>query len=234
MISLRKEKGSPSAALSAEDFELEAMNQSSALYGVALRMTRRAADAEDLVQDTLLKAMRARHQFQPGTNLRAWLMRILTNTFINKYKRGVLERNVFDPETLDPVSDGWTGSATLRGLRDAEGQVMLPLLQDEIRAAIDELPDDYRVAVLLVDIQELSYREAADAIGVPMGTVMSRLHRGRKFLKTRLVRQAQALGVVPENERDSFLPGSMNASSSENEEEKELASNVVAFQKVGE
>jgi RNA polymerase sigma-70 factor (ECF subfamily) len=234
MMNVRKEKGGPEAALSAKDFEVEAMNHSAALYGVALRMTRRSADAEDLVQDTLLKAMRARHQFQAGTNLRAWLMRILTNTFINKYKRGVLERNVFDPETLDPVSDGWTGSATLRGLRDAEGQMMLPLLQDEIRAAIDELPDDYRVAVLLVDIQELSYREAADAIGVPMGTVMSRLHRGRKFLKTRLVRQAQALGVVAETERESLLPGESSKPSCGANQEKKLADNVVAFQKVGE
>ncbi len=227
MISRLIEAKKKSADLSAAEFEVEAMNQSAALYGVALRMTRRAADAEDLVQDTLLKAMRARHQFQTGTNLKAWLMRILTNTFINKYKRGVLERNVFDPETLDPVSDGWTGNATLRGLRDSEGQVLLPLLQEEIRTAIDELPDDYRVAVLLVDIQELSYREAADAIGVPMGTVMSRLHRGRKFLKTRLVRQAQALGVINEPSDDEQQNKAIDTSS-----EKSLADNVVAFQKV--
>jgi RNA polymerase sigma-70 factor (ECF subfamily) len=228
-MNLLKENRVQAESMQAKEFELEAMNQSAVLYGVALRMTRKAADAEDLVQDTLLKAMRARHQFQAGTNLRAWLMRILTNTFINKYKRGVLERNVFDPETLDPVSDGWTGSATLRGLRDAEGQMMLPLLQEEIRAAIDELPDDYRVAVLLVDIQELSYREAADAIGVPMGTVMSRLHRGRKYLKTRLVRQAQALGVVPENQRDSQPPSAEKGM----QDGAKAITNVVAFQKVG-
>ncbi|MCH2107901.1 MAG: sigma-70 family RNA polymerase sigma factor [Polyangiaceae bacterium] len=183
-------------ALSPREFEVEALGQTDALYGVALRMTRRPADAEDLVQDTLLKAMRARHQFIVGTNLRAWLMRILTNTFINKYKRGNLERNVFDPESLDPVSEGWTGHATLRGLRDPESQAMQPLLEDEISSALDSLKDEYRLAVLLVDVRELSYKEAAASLGVPVGTVMSRLHRARALLKERLVEQARHLGLA--------------------------------------
>ncbi len=186
------------SSLPHREFESEAIGHASSLYAVALRMTRRQADAEDLVQDTLLKAMRARNQFQVGTNLRAWLLRILTNTFINKYKRGVLERSLMGAEDLDPVSEGWMGSATLRALKDPEAHALRPILEEEIRAALDELPEDFRLAVLLVDMQELSYKEAADALGCPIGTVMSRLHRGRRLLKTRLIDQARALGLAPE------------------------------------
>lgn len=179
-----------------KEFEQAALAHAESLYGVALRMTRRPADAEDLVQDSLFKAMRARHQFQEGTNLKAWLVRILTNTFINKYKRGVLERSVLGAEKLDPVSDNWTSAATLAALRDPEAHVLRPILAQEIRDALDELPDDFRMVVLLVDVQELSYKEAADALRVPIGTVMSRLHRGRAVLKQRLTHQAQALGLI--------------------------------------
>lgn len=182
------------------------MSHAPSLYAVALRMTRRPADAEDLVQDALLKAMRARHQFQLGTNLRAWLLRILTNTFINKYKRRALERSVMEAEDLDPVSEGWMGTATLRALRNPEVQAMRPMLLEEIRSAIDELPEDFRVAVLLVDVQELSYKEAAEALGCPIGTVMSRLHRGRKLLKTRLANQAKAMGLPTEAEPTEAAP----------------------------
>jgi len=142
-----------------------------------------------------LKAMRARHQFEAGTNLRAWLLRILTNTFINKHKRGVLERSLLGSEDLDPVSDGWMSTSTLRALRDPEAQVLRPVLQEEIRRALDRLPEDFRMAVLLVDVEELSYKEAAAALGCPVGTVMSRLHRARRLLKTDLVDQARALGL---------------------------------------
>jgi RNA polymerase sigma-70 factor (ECF subfamily) len=128
--------------------------------------------------------------------LRAWLVRILTNTFINKYKRGVLERSVLGNDQLDPISEGWTSAATLRALRDPESHALRPMLADEIRSALDALPEDFRMAVLLVDVQELSYKEAADALGCPIGTVMSRLHRGRRMLKERLVHQAVALGLI--------------------------------------
>jgi len=184
--------------LDIREFEQQAMAHAESLYGVALRMTRRPADAEDLVQDTLLKAMRARHQFQIGTNLKAWLVRILTNTFINKYKRGVLERSLMGAEQLDPVSEGWTSAATLRALREPESNMLRPMLADEISGALDSLPEDFRVAVLLVDVQELSYKEASQALGCPIGTVMSRLHRGRRMLKERLIHQARALGLVEE------------------------------------
>src|SRR5690606_26708526 len=110
------------------EFEEQALGHAESLYGVALRMTRRPADAEDLVQDTLFKAMRAQHQFQVGTNLKAWLVRILTNTFINKYKRGVLEKSMVGNERIDPVSDGWTSAAALSALRDPESHMLRPML----------------------------------------------------------------------------------------------------------
>lgn len=176
------------------EFELQALPHAESLYAVALRMTRRAADAEDLVQETLLKGLRARHQFQIGTNLKGWLMRILTNTFINRYKRGSLERTVLGGPEVNPLSDGWISTETMRALRDPESQALRPLVAEEIQKAVDALPEDYRLAVLLVDVQELSYKEAADAMGCPVGTVMSRLHRGRRLLKGRLVDQAEALG----------------------------------------
>lgn len=177
-------------------FETDALSHAQSLYSVAVRMTGRPSDAEDLVQDTLLKALRARHQFTEGTNLRAWLLRILTNTYINRYKRGVLERSLLGAESLDPVSDQWTGNASLRALREPLAQAERSMLETEIQSALMELPEDFRLAVLLVDVQELSYKEAADALGCPIGTVMSRLHRGRRILKNRLASQAQALGLL--------------------------------------
>jgi RNA polymerase sigma-70 factor (ECF subfamily) len=200
MIPLKKRKKSAEI----REFEQQALGHAEALYSVALRMTRRPADAEDLVQDTLLKAMRAQHQFQVGTNLKAWLIRILTNTFINKYKRGVLERSVLGADQLDPVSDGWTSNATLKALRDPEAHALRPILTEEICTALDALPEDFRMAVLLVDVQELSYKEAAEALGCPIGTVMSRLHRGRKMLKQHLVSQAQALGLIGPDESEEL------------------------------
>lgn len=185
------------------DFEAAALSHAPALYSVAVRMTGRPSDAEDLVQDTLLKALRAKHQFEEGTNLRAWLLRILTNTYINRYKRGVLERSLLGAESLDPVSDGWTGNASLKALRDPLAQAERSMLEGEIQAALDELPEDFRLAVLLVDVQELSYKEAAEALGCPIGTVMSRLHRGRRLLKTRLMTQAEAMGLLNEAEDEA-------------------------------
>ncbi len=180
------------------EFEQQVLGHADSLYRVALRMTKSPADAEDLVQDSLIKAVRAAHQFQVGTNLRAWLVRILTNTFINKYKRGVLERSVMDQQNPDPVSDGWTSVATLSAMKDPESHALRPILVDEIQDALAAIPEDFRLAVLLVDVQELSYREAAEALGCPIGTVMSRLHRGRRLLKDHLLHQAVAMGLVSE------------------------------------
>jgi RNA polymerase sigma-70 factor (ECF subfamily) len=178
------------------DFEREALSHLSSMLAVATRLTRNPAEAEDLVQDTFVKAMRARNQFETGTNMRAWLLRILTNTFINRYRRGGLEKAVLEGPDADPLADGWIGTATMSAMRDPESVALRPMLEREIQAALDELPDEFRLAVLLADVEELSYREIADIMGCPIGTVMSRLHRGRRLLKTRLYEHARAMGIV--------------------------------------
>lgn len=169
------------------------------LYAVSCRMTRSTTEAEDLVQDTIVKAMRARDQFEPGSNLKAWLLRILTNTFINRYRRGGLERELIDGPDADSLTEGWVGATTLRGMRDPESVVLAPLVEAEVGRALDELPAEFRIAVVLSDIEELSYKEIADAMGCPIGTVMSRLYRGRKMLQGKLRDHAIAIGIINES-----------------------------------
>jgi RNA polymerase sigma-70 factor (ECF subfamily) len=187
---------SQARALAATDFEREALTHLGALLGVATRLTKNPADAQDLVQDTLLKAVRAQEQFESGTNTRAWLIRILMNTFINRYRRGGLERSVLEGPDADPLADGWISASTMEAMRDPEAQALRPMLEGEINRALDELPEEFRLAVVLSDVEELSYKEIADVMGCPIGTVMSRLHRGRRMLKARLYDHARALGIV--------------------------------------
>ncbi len=179
-----------------DGFTDECMSHMDALYGVACRLTRNPTEAEDLVQDALVKAMRARDQFQAGTNLKAWLFRILTNTFINKYRRGGLERSVLEGPDADPLADGWVSASTMRSLRDPEQIALLPIVEGEVRRALDALPPEFRLAVVLCDVEEFSYEEIADIMGCPIGTVMSRLHRGRKLLQKSLYAHALAMGIV--------------------------------------
>jgi RNA polymerase sigma-70 factor (ECF subfamily) len=179
-----------------EEFEQAILAHSPNLLAVACRLARSRSDAEDLVQDTLVKAIRARAQYESGTNLKAWLLKILKNTFINRYRRNGLERNVLDGPDADPLADGWIGAETLRAMRDPEGQALRPALEREIGAALDAIPEEFRLVVVLADVEELSYREIADMVGCPIGTVMSRLHRGRRLLKGRLIEQARAMGLV--------------------------------------
>jgi RNA polymerase sigma-70 factor (ECF subfamily) len=181
---------------SPREFEREALAHLSALLAVGTRLTKNTAEAEDLVQDTYVKAMRARRQFETGTNMRAWLLRILTNTFINRYRRGGLEKSVIEGPDADPLADGWIGASTLAAMRDPESQALRPVLEREITTALNELPDEFRLAVVLADVEELSYREISDIMGCPIGTVMSRLHRGRRLLKGRLYEHARAMGIV--------------------------------------
>jgi RNA polymerase sigma-70 factor, ECF subfamily len=195
-MSLADGGGSPSPNV--DSFEVELLGHLDTLYAVSCRMTKSTSEAEDLVQDTVVKAMRARDQFQPGTNLKAWLLRILTNTFINRYRRGGLERDLLDGPDADSLTDGWVGANTLRAMRDPETQALTPLIEAEVQRALDELPDEFRLAVVLSDIEELSYKEIAEAMGCPIGTVMSRLHRGRRMLQKTLREHAVALGIVSE------------------------------------
>jgi len=165
-----------------------------------MRMTRDEAAAEDLVQDTVVKAVRARDQYQPGTNLKAWLLRILTNTFLNRHRRGGLERELFEGPDATPLADRWIGAATMRGMYDPEREALVPLVEAEVRDALEALPEAFRLVVVLSDIEGLSYREIADTMGCPVGTVMSRLHRARRMLQESLRDQAVALGLVDEDE----------------------------------
>ncbi len=179
-----------------DSFAEEAVAHLDALYGVAGKLTRNPAEAEDLVQDTLLKAMRAKDQFHAGTNLKAWLFRILTNTFINKYRRGGLERSVLEGPDADPLVDGWVSASTMRQLRDPEQAALMPTVEGEVQRALDALPAEFKIAVILCDVEEFSYEEIANIMGCPIGTVMSRLHRGRKLLQRSLYNHALALGIV--------------------------------------
>lgn len=186
----------PSRALSNHQFEQEVLQHLPSLLSVASRLMKNGPEAEDLVQDAVLKAIRARGQFETGTNLRAWLLKILTNTFINRYRRGGLERSVLDGPDADPLADGWVSASTMESLRDPESQALRPILEAEIGKALDELPTEFRLAVVLSDVEDLSYKEISEIMGCPIGTVMSRLHRGRRMLKSRLYEHARAMGLV--------------------------------------
>lgn len=183
------------AAATAE-FEAEFLPNLPSLMAVASRLTGTRAEAEDLVQDTLLKAYRSRDQYRAGTNPRAWLLAILRNTFLNGYRRKNLERRVFDGPDGEALAPGWIGAASLRAMRDPQSGALRSLMDAPLMTAIDELPPEFRMAVLLADVEELSYREIAESMGCPIGTVMSRLHRGRRWLRARLLEHAAALGLV--------------------------------------
>lgn len=176
-------------------FEAEALPLLPGLYAAANRLTRNPADAEDLVQETFLRAYRGFAQFQPGTNLRAWLYRILMNTFINSYRKKQRE-----PQTVsdEEIEDWYLYSKVVEGgaERSAESAVIEALPDEEVQAALQSLPEQFRVAVLLADVDGFSYKEIAEITGVPIGTVMSRLHRGRKALEKALWEAVRERGLV--------------------------------------
>src|SRR5713101_6583831 len=182
----------------AEDaFEAEALTFLDALYRTALRMTRSEADAEDLVQETYIKAFRFREQFTPGTNLKAWLFRILTNTFINSYRRRQSQPEFTELEDVDEfslykrMSDLRTSSTS----GNPETEFLDGLVDTEVKDALTELPEKFR-SVVLLDVEGFSYKEIAEMLDIPIGTVMSRLHRGRKFLQRRLYDLARERGIA--------------------------------------
>ncbi len=178
------------------------MEHMPSLYTAALRMTRNPADAEDLVQETYLKAYRAFGSFTEGTNLKAWLYRILTNTYINTYrakKRRPEESDIDDLENfyLYRRLGGLEGASAGRS---AEDEVLDHFTETEVKEAIEALPEQFRMAVLLGDVEGFSYKEIAEILDVPIGTVMSRLHRGRRALQKRLYEFGRQRGLVPERE----------------------------------
>lgn len=178
-------------------FERDALPFLDQLYGGALRMTRNPADAEDLVQETFLKAYAAFDSFTEGTNLRAWLFRIMTNTYINQYRKK--QRQPFQTGT-DDLSDSdlfEAESHTPRGLGSAEAEALDRLGDAEVIEALAKVPEDFRMAVYLADVEGFSYKEIADIMETPVGTVMSRLHRGRKLLRDLLEEYAIEQGYIP-------------------------------------
>lgn len=178
-------------------FETEALSFLDALYRTALRMTRSEADAEDLVQETYIRAFRFRDQFTPGTNLKAWLFRILTNTFINSYRRRRAQPEFTELDDVDEFSlyRRMAGGAGATAARDPESEFLATVVDSEVKDALAELPEKFR-SVVLLDVEGFSYKEIAEMLGIPIGTVMSRLHRGRKFLQKRLYDLAQERGIA--------------------------------------
>ncbi len=187
-------------------FETEARPHLDPLYSMALRLTRSPVDAEDLVQDTLVRAYRFYDRFEPGTNFKAWLLRIQMNTFVNRYRRTTRERQVFEGPMAVPVGEGVMSRASMRGLTDPVGDAQRRLIGQEISRAFDELSDEARAMVLLADVEELSYKEIAEIVGCPIGTVMSRLHRARKQLQGSLRKQAVQLGIIEDDDSDIEEP----------------------------
>ena len=180
------------------EFSDLAMDYMSTLYSAALRMTRNPSDAEDLVQETYLKAYRAFGGFEAGTNLKAWLYRILTNTYINTYRAKKRRPEIADVEDVEDLflyrhlsADQPVGLG-----RSAEDEALERITDTEVKEAIESLPDTFRMAVLLADVEGFSYKEIAEITEVPIGTVMSRIHRGRKALQKALFEYGSARGLV--------------------------------------
>jgi RNA polymerase sigma-70 factor (ECF subfamily) len=181
-------------------FAEEAMEYMPSLYTAALRMTRNPADAEDLVQETYLRAYRGFGGFKEGTNLKAWLYKILTNTFINSYRA---KRRRPDESDIENVEDLYLyhrlgGLEAVEAGRSAEDTVLERVTETEVKDALESLPEQFRIAVLLGDVEGFSYKEIAEILDIPIGTVMSRLHRGRKALQKRLYDFGHDRGLVGE------------------------------------
>ena len=192
---VRVDREKESATERTKRFERDALQYMNQLYAAAMRYTKNPEDAQDLVQDTYIKAYNSFHQFEPGTNLKAWLYRVLTTTFINTYRKD--QRR---PQTSDSELEDWqiaeASSHTSDQGKSTEDVVLENLPDSDIKNALAEIPEEFRMAVYLADVEGFSYKEIAEIVGVPAGTVMSRLHRGRKQLREKLTDYARERGYV--------------------------------------
>ena len=171
------------------EFEELALQHMDSLYNVALRMTKNTSEAQDLVQDAYLRAYRFFDRFESGTNFKAWLFKILKNIYINKYRKESRRPQMVDISSVE-------ASNSLQGPTTPEDEIFNKLLDDDVTRAMDALPEDFRLAIMLADLDGLSYKDIAEILDCPIGTVMSRLHRGRKLLKNNLYEYAKAHGYV--------------------------------------
>ena len=177
-------------------FAKEALPHERALFAGALRLTRCAAEAEDLLQETFMKAYRAFDQFEPGTNCRAWLFRIQKNTFINRYRRKKREYEIVYGVEKTAVEHTFMNLSTRMAASNPEYRVTDQQFGDEVLKALEKVPEHFRSVVLMSDIDELSYKEVAEKLSIPVGTVMSRLFRGRRILRQELNQYATSIGIA--------------------------------------
>jgi RNA polymerase sigma-70 factor (ECF subfamily) len=180
------------------EFEQVALPFLDALFNLALHLTRNRKDAEDLVQETYLRAFRFFDSYQPGTHIKAWLFRILRNTFINRYRAAKARPDEVDFAKIEEAYDGIVDETFLRGRRppSPEAAVMDAVLDAEVQTAMTGLAEEYRSVVIMALVEEMSYKEIASALSIPIGTVMSRLHRGRKMLQAALVEYVKRKGIL--------------------------------------
>lgn len=177
-------------------FERDAMQYVDQLYSAAMRMARNPADAEDLVQEAYTKAFSAFHQYKPGTNLKAWLYRILTNTYINLYRKRQREPLQSNSDSIEDWQLARAESHTSSGLRSAEAEALDHLPDSDVKRALQAIPEEFRLAVYFADVEGFAYKEISDIMNTPIGTVMSRLHRGRKMLRDMLADYAAERGFT--------------------------------------
>lgn len=187
---------SPASAITSWDFDSQAMPYLDSLYNTAYRMTRSAEDAEDLVQETYFKAYKYYDKFEEGTNLKAWLFKILKNTFINNYRKKKLEPRSVDFAEIEDSFERIVRKDNSDQPADPEAEYFHGVLDDDVKRALDSLPYDYRMVVILADLEDFSYKEIAEILDCPVGTVMSRLYRGRKLLEKTLLRYARQHGYI--------------------------------------
>lgn len=207
MFGFGQSKNDPSV-----EFKSQALSFMNTLYSTAMRLTKNSKDAQDLVQETYLRAFRFESQFEPGTQLKSWLFRILMNTFINHYRKKVRVRAL--NEKLDPQisQDAFISSDSIEAFNNPENDYLSRMVSQEVIQALEDLPEDYRIVVLMCDIHELTYKEIAETLNIPVGTVMSRLFRGRQKLKQILYHYAVSQGIITPEEEEHTISEVSNLS----------------------